>query len=75
MTTTRDLTELRHRIAAGSYVVDPEQVAWIIARKITEAERVRRALNLHPDDRSHPGDGYHRPDRAAPRRPPGSSHR
>jgi hypothetical protein len=75
MSITQDLAELRHRIASGAYVVDSERVAWIIARKITAAERVRRALNLHQDGRSHSGDGYHRPDRAAPRRRSGSAHR
>lgn len=75
MSTTRDLAELRHSISAGSYVVDSEQVAHILARKIAVAERVRRALSLSRDGRNPALDGDHRPRRAAPRRRPGSPHR
>ena len=75
MSTTRDLAELRDSISAGSYVVDAEQVAHILALKIAVAERVRRALSLNRDGRNPAVDGYHRPGRAAPRRRPGSPHR
>jgi uncharacterized protein YutE (UPF0331/DUF86 family) len=44
MNTTTDLAELRNSIVAGSYVIDPERVAGVIARKLAEIERVRRSL-------------------------------
>jgi hypothetical protein len=41
---TRDLTELRRSIAAGSYHPDAHAVAGSIVRKLVEISRGRRAL-------------------------------
>jgi hypothetical protein len=57
MNTSRDLAELRERIATGSYIVDADRVAGTIVRKLAEVERVRRSLTERRDDRSHePGE-------------------
>lgn len=53
MNQTFQLTELRNSIAAGSYVVDAEQVAGTIARKLAEVDRVSRSLSARRNGRSH----------------------
>ena len=45
LNTTSDLAELRQTIAEGAYVVDTEQVAGTIARKLAEVDRIRREFS------------------------------